>query len=62
MPDNINQTPEQVARDHIDKMLVDANWHVQSRDKVDLSANIGVAVCEYPTDVGPADYVLFVRF
>ncbi|MBT6004407.1 MAG: DEAD/DEAH box helicase family protein, partial [Prolixibacteraceae bacterium] len=47
--------------DHIDKMLVDANWHVQSRDKVDLSANIGVAVCEYPTDVGPADYVLFVN-
>lgn len=60
MSTNINQTPEQVARDHIDNMLLDANWQVQSRNKVDLSANIGVAVREYPTDVGPADYVLFV--
>ena len=61
MPSNINQTPEQEARDHIDKMLTDANWLVQSRDKIDLSASIGVAVREYPTDVGPADYALFVN-
>ena len=61
MSTNINQTPEQVARDHIDKMLNEANWLVQSRNEVDLSANIGVAVREYPTDVGPADYVLFVN-
>lgn len=25
------------------------------------SASLGVAVCEYPTDTGPADYVLFVN-
>ncbi|MCU4162507.1 DEAD/DEAH box helicase family protein [Carboxylicivirga caseinilyticus] len=56
----INQTPEQIARDRIDKMLVEANWVVQSKKKVDLSANKGVAVREYQTDVGPADYVLFV--
>lgn len=61
MKNPINQTPEQVARDHIDNMLTDANWQVQSRNEVDLSANIGVAVREYPTDVGPADYVLFVN-
>ncbi len=61
MTDTINQNPEQIARDRIDKMLVDAGWVVQSKKKVDLSANKGVAVREYQTDVGPADYVLFVE-
>ena len=60
MTDNINQNPEQIARDRIDQMLVDAEWIVQSKSKVDLSASQGVAVREYQTDVGPADYVLFV--
>lgn len=60
MTDNINQNPEQIARDRIDKMLIDAEWTVQSKNKVDLSASHGVAVREYLTDVGPADYVLFV--
>ncbi|WP_289064187.1 DEAD/DEAH box helicase family protein [uncultured Zobellia sp.] len=57
---NPNQNPEQIARDKIDDMLRLANWVVQSKSKVDLSANKGVAVREYQTDVGPADYVLFV--
>ena len=57
---NINQNPEQIARDKIDKMLVLAGWVVQSKKKVDLGESIGVAVREYQTDVGPADYVLFV--
>ncbi|WP_430932172.1 DEAD/DEAH box helicase family protein [Saccharicrinis sp. 156] len=61
MTATINQNPEQIARDHIDQMLVDAEWLVQSKNKVDLSANKGVAVREYQTDVGPADYVLFVE-
>lgn len=60
MTDNINQNPEQIARDRIDKMLTDPEWTVQSKNKVDLSASQGVAVREYMTDVGPADYVLFV--
>src|SRR5690554_4081973 len=55
-----NQNPEQKARDRIDAMLAKAGWAVQSRTKVDLSAAKGVAVREYNTDVGPADYVLFV--
>lgn len=57
---DINQNPEQIARDKIDKMLIEAGWLVQSKNKVDLSANKGVAIREYQTDVGPADYVLFV--
>jgi len=60
MTDIINQNPEQVARDKIDNMLAEAGWVVQSLKQVDLSANKGVAVREYQTDVGPADYVLFV--
>jgi type I restriction enzyme R subunit len=55
-----NQNPEQIARDEIDKMLIKAEWVVQSKNKVDLSASKGVAVREYHTDIGPADYVLFV--
>ncbi|MCF8374304.1 MAG: DEAD/DEAH box helicase family protein [Bacteroidales bacterium] len=60
MTDTINQNPEQIARDKIDKMLIDAGWVVQSKKTVDLSANKGIAVREYQTDVGPADYVLFI--
>lgn len=55
-----NQNPEQIARDNIDKLLVACGWIVQSKNSVDLNAGLGVAVREYPTDVGPADYVLFV--
>lgn len=28
--------------------------------RLDLSAGIGIAVREYPTDSGPADYVLYI--
>jgi len=58
---NINQNPEQIARDKIDEMLREAGWLVQSKKKIDLSAKRGIAVREYQTDVGPADYVLFVN-
>jgi len=60
MTENLNQTPEEIARDKIDQMLMEAGWIVQSKKKVDLAASKGVAVREYQTDVGPADYVLFV--
>ena len=55
-----NQNPEQIARDFIDKHLVACGWVVQTKSKINLSENLGVAVREYQTDVGPADYVLFV--
>lgn len=57
----MNQNPEQIARDKIDQMLVDAGWFVQSKDNVNLSANIGVALREVNTETGPADYILFVN-
>ena len=55
-----NQNPEQKARDHIDALLQQAGWVVQSARKIDLNHGLGQAVREYQTDVGPADYVLFV--
>jgi type I restriction enzyme R subunit len=56
----INQNPEQLARDDIDKQLTACGWQVQSMAKINLSSCLGVAVREYLTDVGPADYVLFI--
>jgi type I restriction enzyme R subunit len=56
----MNQNPEQIARDHIDKQLIASGWLIQDKSKINLAASVGVAVREYQTDVGPADYVLFV--
>ncbi|HOZ29412.1 MAG TPA: type I restriction-modification enzyme R subunit C-terminal domain-containing protein [Bacteroidales bacterium] len=56
----LNQNPEQIARDNIDKQLVACGWIIQSVKQINLNAGIGIAVKEYLTDVGPADYVLFV--
>jgi len=56
----MNQNPEQIARDQIDRQLGASGWLVQDKARMDLNAGLGVAVREYPTDAGPADYVLFV--
>lgn len=53
-----NQNPEQQARDQIDTRLQQAGWAVQSKNQINLNAALGVAIREYPTDVGPADYWL----
>lgn len=55
-----SRNPEQLARDSIDAMLEHAGWKVQSKRKIDFSAGLGIAIREYQTDVGPADYVLFI--
>ncbi|MCP5174125.1 MAG: DEAD/DEAH box helicase family protein [Moraxellaceae bacterium] len=53
-------TPEAKARQQIDQKLQQAGWIVQDMKKINLGTSLGVAVREYPTDSGPADYVLFV--
>lgn len=53
-------TPEAKAREKIDQKLTQAGWVVQDLKQLNLGASMGVAVREYPTDTGPADYVLFV--
>lgn len=55
-----NQNPEQIARDTIDKQLIASGWIIQDKKKFNLAAGLGIAIKEYVTDVGPADYVLFV--
>ena len=56
-----NQNPEQIARDKIDQMLIASGWILLSKKELNLNAGLGVAIREYQTDVGPADYVLFVN-
>jgi type I restriction enzyme, R subunit len=56
----LNQNPEQLARDNIDKQLIACGWVIQSKNQINLNAGTGIAVREYQTDIGPADYVLFV--
>lgn len=55
-----NQNPEQKARDIIDQQLLASGWIIQAKTKINLAAGLGVAVREYQTDAGPADYVLFI--
>lgn len=55
-----NKNPEQLARDRIDDMLSKAGWSVQDRKTLNWAAGIGIAIREYLTSEGPADYVLFV--
>lgn len=56
----MNQTPEELARDKIDRQLLSCGWIIQNKSEINLNAAIGIAVREYQTDIGPADYVLFV--
>jgi type I restriction enzyme R subunit len=53
-------TPEQKARENIDKQLQQAGWIVQDYKSINPSAGLGIAVREYPTESGSADYILFV--
>lgn len=56
----MNQNPEQIARDKIDEMLKLTGWDVQTKKNVNHAIAKGIAIREYQTDAGPADYVLFV--
>ncbi|HKK34587.1 MAG TPA: DEAD/DEAH box helicase family protein, partial [Desulfomicrobiaceae bacterium] len=49
-----------MARDQIDDLLKASGWSVQNKNRIDFNQRQGQAVREYQTDVGPADYVLFV--
>lgn len=54
-------TPEQQARQNIDKQLSQAGWFVQDLKDFNPSASLGIAVREYPTESGSADYILFIN-
>lgn len=56
----MNLNPEQKAREQIDRQLEQAGWVVQSKDNINFAAGNGLAISEYQTAIGPADYVLFI--
>ena len=53
--------PETKARLSIDEQLKIAGWTVQTWPNANLGESLGVVIREYPTDTGPADYLLFVN-
>lgn len=53
-------TPEALARQMVDQQLAQAGWAIQDRKDTNLGETLGVAIREFKTDVGPADYLLFV--
>lgn len=53
-------TPEDLARQEIDKRLLASGRVIQNVADLNLSAGRGVAVREFPTSTGPVDYALFV--
>ena len=55
----MNQSPEELARDKIDRQLLACGWIIQNKKEINLNAGVGVAVREYQTDIGPADYRSF---
>lgn len=52
-------TPEERAREAIDRQLIACGWVVQAKDKINLSASRGVAICELSFSTGEPDYTLF---
>jgi len=53
--------PENEARINIDYQLKQCGWSIQDYRQINLSAGLGIAVREYPTDSGEADYLLFIE-
>jgi type I restriction enzyme R subunit len=53
-------TPEQLARERIDELLVAAGWVIQDCSAFNRNAAEGVAVREFVLPTGPCDYLLFV--
>jgi len=52
-------TPEQKARQQIDRQLEQAGWIVQDYRQMHITAGLGVAVREFPLSTGYADYMLY---
>jgi type I restriction enzyme R subunit len=54
-------TPEQKARQQIDRQLEQAGWIVQDYAQMHITAGLGVAVREFPLTTGFADYMLYAH-
>jgi type I restriction enzyme R subunit len=56
------KTPENLAREKIDRMLENAGWAVQDIKNINIHAHKGIAIREFPLNPGHgfADYLLYV--
>ena len=52
-------SPEELAREKIDKLVSDCGWILQNRTSINLSAGRGIALREGLLKSGEADYLLF---
>jgi len=52
-------TPEQHAREEIDRQLAAAGWIVQDHKAMNLGAGFGIAIREFPVETGHVDYLLY---
>jgi type I restriction enzyme R subunit len=52
-------SPEELARQEIDRQLAACGWLVQDHKAMNLSAGPGIAVREFPLKTGFADYLLY---
>ena len=53
-------TPEEAARQNIDRMLEESGWILQDYKNLNLGAGFGLAVREYPINREASDYALFI--
>lgn len=55
-------TPEEKARQTIDRLLEAAGWHVCDASKAKVSAHFSVAIREFPlSGHGFADYLFYIN-
>jgi type I restriction enzyme R subunit len=54
-------TPEQIARQKIDALLMAAGWVIQDMKDFNRNAALGVGVREFQLPAGPCDYLLFIE-
>ncbi len=53
-------TPEELARQNIDALLMQCGWLVQDYKKLDLSAKKGIAIREVRLNKGRCNYLLLI--
>ena len=56
----ILHSPEEFARQKVDRLLEQAGWKLQHRNEFDRHGAVGVAVREFHLPAGPCDYLLFI--
>ena len=52
-------TPEELARQQIDGLLEESGWNVQDYSSMNIMADLGVAIREFPVKTGHVDYLLY---